>query len=107
MEDRHRLQAIQRLRDVYPEVGNLKRWDLRYHACSLRIARECDLILQDRRPAHGLDLLVILASGDSNMSRGPLPEPRDWGVEPGSIQSNTRSLPINLFEGLNEISDEI
>jgi len=49
------LQAIQRFRDVYPEVRDLKRWDFRYHACSLRIARECDLILQDRLPTHGLD----------------------------------------------------
>ena len=28
VEGRHRLQAVQRLRDVYPEVCNLKRWDL-------------------------------------------------------------------------------
>ena len=75
MEGRHRLQAIQRLRDVYPEVGNLKRRDLRYYTCSLRIARECDLILQDRLPANGLDLLLIFAVGDSNMSRGPFTEP--------------------------------
>jgi len=54
VEGRHGLQPIQRLRDVYPEVSDLQRWDLRYHACSLRIARECDLILQDRLPALGL-----------------------------------------------------
>jgi hypothetical protein len=77
------MQAIQRLRGVYPEVGNLKRWDFRYHACSPRIARECDLILQDRRPAHGLDLLVIFAVADSNLSRDPFTELCAWRIKPG------------------------
>ena len=92
VEGRHRLQAIQRLRDVYPEVGNLKRWDFRDHACSLRIARERDLILQDRLPAHGSDLLVIFAGGDSNMPRDPFTALCAWRIEPSGIQSNTRAL---------------
>src|SRR5713101_7680618 len=104
MEGCHRLQAIQRLRDVYPEVRNLKRWDLRYHACSLRIARECDLILQDRLPAHGFDLRMIFAAGDSNMSPDPFTERCDWRVKPGCIQSNTRSLwrDLELLRGSPE-----
>jgi len=76
VEGRHRLQAIQRLRYVYPEVGYLQRWDFRYHTCSLRIARECDLILQDRRPAHGLDLLLVFTL--PHRERGQGEEASHW-----------------------------
>src|SRR5713101_2661662 len=40
----------------------------------------------------GLDLRMIFAVGDSNMSLDPFTERCDWRVEPGCLQSNTRSL---------------
>lgn len=75
VEGCHGLQTLQRLWDVRAEVGDLKRWNLRDDVCSLRIARECDLILQERRSRHGLNPFELECANflnNFNMLQGTL-----------------------------------
>src|SRR5206468_3686218 len=64
VKGRHRLQALQRLRHVSSEVRNLKRGDVRYHACSLWFASECDLC------DTGINLQPTRSSPANDLARG-------------------------------------